>query len=258
MFRIDKNKLKEAIEKANIQGDLIGNKINKLLEDATLSEQKNLELCQVGKFLTLLEDQNAKIIEQRESPDFIISVDDRKVGLEHEIILNKQNQFQSAKNIFRLAAKEFKKRYPGIKVLANCWLTTNSFNYKQKDKKKIIGEIVEYIYGMTQKSVTKIPDFLDDVIISKHSGVSFSVNNYISNIEFLDDLTLSKAIMKKENLIERYISNSQIKEQWLLLVIGQVSPDSYKTDGLFTTVNNSRFERIYVLEDFQSKKYRVK
>jgi hypothetical protein len=258
MLRIDRNKLKEAIEKANAQGDLIGSKINKLLEDETLSEQKNLELCQVGKFLTLLEDQNAKIIEQRESPDFIISVDDRMVGLEHEIILNTQNQFQSTKNIFRLAAKEFEKRYPDIKVLANCWLTTNDFNYKQKDKKKIIGEIVEYIYGMTQKSKVKIPDFLDDVIISKHSGVSFSVNNYISNIESLDDLTLSKAIKKKEDLIERYISNSQIKDQWLLLVIGQVSPDSYKTNGLFSSFNSSRFERIYLLEDFQSKKYRIK
>jgi len=260
VFKIDKDKLKEAIDKANLQGDSIEKKIGKILVDSTLSEHKKLELCQVGKFLTLFESQNTEILEQCESPDFIISVNDRRIGLEHELILNGQNvkQIQSIKNIFKLAAKVFKDKYPNIKVLANCWLTKDNFNFRQIDKKIIVNQIVDYIYELTQNSNINKPDFLDDVKISKHSGVSFSFNADISNIGFLDNSILSKAIMKKEALIEKYIINSGIKEQWLFLVIGQVSPDSYGLDELDFKITDSRFERIYLFEDFKSKKYRLK
>jgi hypothetical protein len=174
--------------------------------------------------------------------------------------LNGQNvkQIQSIKNIFKLAAKVFKDKYPNIKVLANCWLTKDNFNFRQIDKKIIVNQIVDYIYGLTQNSNINKPDFLDDVRISKHSGVSFSFNADISNIGFLDNSTLSKAIMKKEALIEKYIINTRIKEQWLFLVIGQVSPDSYEIDELDFKITDSRFERIYLFEDFKSKKYRLK
>lgn len=260
MFKIDRDKLKEAIDNANLQEDLMNKKIGKIIGTSTLSEQKKLELCQVGKFLTLFKSHNTEIIEQCESPDFIISINNRRIGLEHELILNRQNakQFQSLKNIFSLAAKDFQNRYPNIKVLANCWLTTENFNFKQKDKKIIVKQIVDYIYGLTQNSITNKPDFLDDVRISKHSGVSFSVIGNISNIELLDSSTLSKAIIKKEELIEKYMINSGIQEQWLLLVIGQISPDSYEIDESVFKIAASRFERIYLLMDFKSKKYRLK
>ena len=260
MFEIDRDKLKEAIDKANLQGDSIEKKIGKILGGSTLSDQKKLELCQVGKFLTLFGHQNTEIIEQCESPDFIISVNDRRIGLEHVSILNGQNvkQIQSIKNIFKLAAKVFKDKYPNIKILANCWLTKDDFNFRQNDKIIIVNQIVDYIYSLTQNSIINTPDFLDDVRISKHSGVYFSYNADISNIESLDNSTLSKAIMKKEALIEKYIMNSGIKEQWLFLVIGQVSPDSYEIDELDFKITDSRFERIYLFEDFKSKKYRLK
>lgn len=260
MIKIDRDKLKEAIEKANLQGNSIEKKIEKILVDSTLSDQKKLELCQVGKFLTLFENEFTEIIEQCESPDFIISINNRRIGLEHELILNGKNvkQIQSVKNLFKLAAKVFKDKYPNIKVLANCRLTIDNFSFKQNDKKIIVDQIVAYIYSLTQNSVNNKPDFLDDVKISKHSGVSFSFNAEISNIELLDNSTLSLAIMKKEALIEKYIANSGIQEQWLFLVIGQVSPDSYEIDELDFKVTDSRFERIYLFEDFKSKKYRLK
>jgi len=44
----------------------------------------------------------------------------------------------------------------------------------------------------------------------------------------------------------------------LFLVIGQVSPDSYGLDELDFKITDSRFERIYLFEDFKSKKYRLK
>jgi hypothetical protein len=89
--------------------------------------------------LTLFDNDNIEIIEQCESPDFIISVNGMRIGFEHELILNGQNvkQIQSIKNLFNKAAKVFKDKYPDIKILANCWLNTDNFTFRQIDKKRL-------------------------------------------------------------------------------------------------------------------------
>jgi hypothetical protein len=259
MFNIGLNKLRAAINKVNLQGDLINSKIGKFIQEDD-PYQRSLELCQVGKFLSLFDDQKIEIIEKFESPDFILSVYDKRIGLEHCLILNEKNvkQVQSLTNIFKLAENEFENNYPRIKLLANCWISTDYLIFKQKHKKQLIKQIVDYIYGMTQKSSITKPDFLDDVMLSKHSGVSFSPNYNISNIEVLDSSTILKAIHKKESLVDWYIEKSGLHEQWLLLVAGQISPDSYRIEDLVFTLNESKFERIYLLDDYKSIIYKIK
>ena len=260
MYNINKDELKIAIDKTKLQGDSIERMIGKFFVDSTLSEQKNLELCQVGKFLTSFDSDNVEIIEQCESPDFIISVNGIKIGLEHELIMNKKNvkRIQSIKNLFKQAEKDFKEKYPDLKVLANCWLKTDNFTFRQMDKKIIINQIVDYIYGLTQNSFNEKPDFIDDIRIMKHSGVSFNFNTDISFIKSLDSLTLLNAIEKKEKLINKYIMNSGLQEQWLFIVIGQISPDSFEINEMNFKIDDSRFERIYLFEDFNAKKHRLK
>ncbi|MBE3123023.1 MAG: hypothetical protein IMZ58_12580, partial [Thermoplasmata archaeon] len=161
-------------------------------------------------------------------------------------------------NVFKLAEKEFELKYPNIKLVANCWLETESFTFNQKEKRRVVRQIVDYIFGLTQNVNIEKPDFLCYVDISDHNGVSFSFNGDISNIKSLDSQTLSNAIIKKEALIEKYINNCGIQEQWLILVVGQTSPDSYKINESVLNSTDSSFERIYLFEDFKSKKYRLK
>lgn len=53
------------------------------------SDKEKLEICQVGKFLILL-DEDISITRKSESPDFIIQIKDKSIGLEHETIRNKK------------------------------------------------------------------------------------------------------------------------------------------------------------------------
>lgn len=260
MFKIDTDKLKKEIDLVNSQSDLMEQKIGEFLNDSDLSDQKTLELCQVGKFLTLFDNDKIEILDQCESPDFIISVNDIKIGLEHETILNGQKvkQIQSINYLFNQAAKTFEIKYPDIKVLANCWLKKDDFSFRKIERKTIINQIVDYIYGLTQNLNINKPDFIDYIRIMKHSGVSFSFNADISNIESLDNLTLINAIEKKERLIDKYIKNSRIQKHWLLIVIGQLSPDAFEIDKFNYKIADSKFERIYLLEDFNAKKYKLK
>ena len=67
-------------------------------------------------------------------------------------------------------------------------------------------------------------------------------------------MDLKKAIMKKDLLINNYRKRTSIEKQWLLIVIGAGSPDSYElNEPLIEFEIESSFERIYLLEDFGSK-----
>jgi hypothetical protein len=73
--------------------DLIGQKIyhhlNGLDSYKNADKQKQLELCQIGKFLATFF-PNYEIKHVREEPDFIITNGESDFGLEHEIITNTQ------------------------------------------------------------------------------------------------------------------------------------------------------------------------
>ncbi len=91
-----------------------------------------------------------------------------------------------------------------------------------------------------------------------HSDVAFKYNpgGYVtSNI---DTETLQKAINKKELLVEKYKKYSALERQWLLLVIGGVSPDSFKFNiEPVDIAKSSQYERIYLLEDFDARLWRL-
>ncbi len=67
---------------------IIGGFINELNIDPIRNRKKIIEVCHVGKFLMLLENES-KIERLSEKPDFIIQVNSEIVGLEHQILIEK-------------------------------------------------------------------------------------------------------------------------------------------------------------------------
>jgi hypothetical protein len=259
MFEINENDLKKAIEALKEQRQKVDNVITPFLSK-NLSSKQIIELSHVGKFLTLL-NHPSHIITQTDSPDFIISYNGEKVGLEHERIFkaDKVEMIKSVSKLFNDAAETFKLKYPNYNILAECWLSTSNFKFKKNETDKLKNEISDFIYSLlTHKNNIQKPLYIDSVQLMKHSEVSFCFNPGGYVVSDLDKQSLEKAILKKELLLEKYKVKSGLEKQWLLIVIGSASPDTYELgDNPFTIDLSSKFDRVYLMEDLNAKAWQI-
>ena len=226
-----------------------------------LSEKQKIEICHVGKFLTLLEGK-IEIVERSESPDFIISFNGEMIGLEHERIINTSNKknIKSKSEFFFNAAKIFKTKYPGYNVLVNFWLEDLKFEWKKNEAPKLWDQIADYIYSQINKDTLGLkPEFIDDILIMNHNKVCFKYNEgpyYVNNIE---KKLLFEAIQKKESKLNNYKYNSKLEKQWLLIVIGETSADSYEFEEDHDTIEiKTDYDKIFLMEDFNCKLREIK
>ncbi len=259
MFQVNLDQVKEEFIKFQALKKSLTEIISPFLDSAAGDEKQSIELCQVGKFIAVL-NTSIKLISRGESPDFIIEHNQLKIGVEHERILNPERvqQFQSVKKLFDDAAKEFARRNPEIKVLANIHLKSDDFSFTKSIKQLLIDEICVYILGVASNTPVEKPEFIKSVNLQKHSLVSFS---YLENNFYSQDLTedaLLKAIEKKNKLAESYRQKSSIQEQWLLLVVGSLSSDSYEMARINNSSVESSFDKIFILEDFNAIVHQIK
>jgi hypothetical protein len=259
MFEISKEDIAKLTDALKEQRQQLDSVIRSFLIDG-LSHKQTIELCQVGKFITLL-NKPSQIITHGDSPDFIISYNGEKIGLEHERVFktDKVEAIKSVGKLFEDAAELFKKNYPDHKLLANCWLNTDNFTFKKSEAEKIKVEISEYIFNLVSNNLTADkPSYIDRVRIMKHSKVNFGYNpggNVVTNI---NKETLETPITKKNHLVDKYKSNSGVDKQWLLIVIGSTSPDSFEYEASqFAVEVNSKFDRVFLMEDFNAKAWQL-
>jgi hypothetical protein len=259
MFEVNPDDLKKAIEALKVQRQTLEKLIRPFLS-SNLTYKQTLEVCQVGKFLTLL-NLPSQIVIHDDSPDFIISVNGEKIGLEHERILNRKKvaAIKSVEKLFNDAAEVFKVKYPGHNLLANCWLNTDNFTFKKSDTEKLKDEIANYIFGLYAGTCTlEKPSYIDRVYLMKHSQVSFCYNPGGHVVSNLDKRSLESAILKKEPLVEKYKVKSGLSKQWLLIVIGAVTPDSYEYgDNQFKVDISSSFDSVFLMEDFNAHAWQI-
>ena len=71
---------------------------------------------------------------------------------------------------------------------------------------------------------------------------------------------VEEVITKKENKINNYL-NKMVDEIWLLIIVSHSHPESYEIfeedEHLFANFS-SKFDKVYILEDFKSKIYQLK
>lgn len=268
-LKLDSDDFKKMIEDKYSFDTKMHLMIDHLVNKSNL-EKENLEICQVGKFLVLL-DENISIKSKNESPDFIIEKDDKIIGLEHETIRNMETvpNIGSIRTIAKISEKYFIENYPDCltpfktkyptcpKMIVDIRFVDDLFSFKKSEVTNCSIEIAQYIASVIKGTDIEKPKFLSSVSVHPHTRVNFIVHTDINKTQGLNNETLNLFIKKKELKVKRYREQSGISEQWLLLVAGSLNRDSYEIEKGFGEVQ-SDFDRIYLLDDFKGKYYKLK
>jgi hypothetical protein len=231
--------------------------ISDLITDKYKNHQKILELCHIAKFLSFFED-SFKIERINEEPDFIIASTHEKIGLEHQILIdNKAKETEGfIENLFKQAEQILSNEAEIQNFLANIYI--NPFvEIKINDKNQRILEIVDLLKNFLNTGELSKNEIIEEISIMPHSQISLCPNfGGWCQKKITPDLLIN-AISKKERLINSYFQKTNLK-QWLLIVIGGVGDSSYEVDTRFDFVIESKFEKIYLLEDFKYRLYEIK
>ena len=235
----------------------VDNFLRPLDSSTTKNKQKILEICHDGKFIFLL-DEDYVIHEVSEKPDFILKGKDNFVGLEHQTVVDKNSREREGffQNIFQIAELELQKDSNLPNFLANCYLIPY-INFKLNEKKKLINIVVNTVREYVLTGVLQENTIIESIYYMDHSQITVSVNLGAWWQKDITQEIIQKAIDKKDKLVLNYKSEFT-SEQWLLLVIGSTGESSYRIDRLKSLNIESKFDRVYVMEDAYSNLYQIK
>lgn len=248
--------LKEFMTNYQREHDELGKIINPILHHHELQDKEVLEVCQIGKFVYKL-NLNVKIIDKPKppDPDFIIEYKNKLVGLEHTRVYSKEAEYYNRiKSLIDYSEKLYKAKYPTEKIHAQISISNDEMNFKKNEKHKLAEEMVEYIYNFS-----KGLDFLQPIFISKlktslHSLVSFTYNEMNWQSPYLTKERLEVEILKKEDNIQNYkTGRKDITDYWLVLFIGSLSSVSYQLDESINYCMDSKFDKVFLMTDFEAQ-----
>ncbi len=260
-LQIDIEELKKLFEHSKREKEELGKIIHPILEKFELNKQEILEVCQIGKFAYKI-DSDIRIVDkpQPPNPDFIIELNDILIGLEHTQILTEDAQrYFRVKTLLDYAEQKFEQKYPNIKVHATISIQNDEWNYSQKDKPKLAEQIADYVQWTRLETDFKLPEKIANIKTTRHSRVSFSYKEKNWQAEYLTRERLKSEIEKKESKIWGYkTSEKQWTELWLVLLIGSLSSVSYELNESENYEMESKFDRVYLMADFDAKILRIK
>jgi len=260
-FKIDIEQFKKQIEAFKKESAELGNVINPILDNFDLNKQETLEVCQIGKFAFKI-DSDIRIVDkpQPPNPDFIIELNDKLIGLEHTQILTEDAQrYFRVKTLLGYAEQKFEQKYPNINVHATISVQNDEWNYSQKDKPKLAEQIADYVEWTRLEKGFELPEKITKIRTTRHSQVSFSYKEKNWQAEYLTRERLKTEIEKKESKISGYKkSEKQLTELWLVLLMGSLSSVSYELNESENYQMKSKFDRVYLMADFDAKILRIK
>ena len=260
-LQIDIEEIKKLIERSKKEKEELGQIIYPIFENFELNKQEILEVCQIGKFAYKI-DSEIRIIDkpQPPNPDFTIELSGKIIGLEHTQILTEDAQrYFRVKTLLDYAEQIFEQKYPNINVHATISVQNDEWNYSQKDKPKLAEQIADYVQWTRLKSDFELPEKITKIRTTKHSQVSFSYKEKNWQAEYLKRERLKTEIQKKETKISGYkTSEKQLAELWLVLLMGSLSSVSYELNESENYQMESKFDRVYLMADFDAKILRVK
>lgn len=259
---ININDIESGIRALKIQSHDMGLIINPVINKYNLQDKEKLEVCQIGKFLYLINPElRIEDKPQPPNPDFILKVDNKIIGLEHTRIVDpkKSQKFFSISNLFEAAAKEYKKNNPDNNICATFRLKNDTLDFGKRDKKELIKIINGFVNDAINGNYQNQPDFIDEIVIMPNTIVSFSYleNNFRGRTLTL--LDVQNAISIKETKLEKYYSQSDlINEYWLVLMVGSLNSASFELGENINYKTKSKFDRVYLMSDFSEKILEIK
>jgi len=260
-FEINKDDLKKLIENSKKERTELGEIINPILEKYNLEKKEVLEVCQIGKFVYEI-DTEIRITEkpQPPSPDFIISHKNKQIGLEHtQILTDDASRYFKIKKLLEYSEQIFETKYPNTKVHATISIRNDKLDFKQNEKAELAEKIADFVEWTRKETEFDFPDYITRIRTTRHSQVSFSYKEKDWQAEYLTRDRLKKEILKKESKISNYKkSEFELSEYWLTLLIGSLSSVSYELNEMENYEMESKFDRVYLMADFDAKIIRIK
>lgn len=260
-IKTDKENLSKLINKVKKEKNELGEIIYPILNNHDLSRKEILEVCQIGRFVYKI-DSEIKIIDKPKppSPDFIIKFNNKLIGLEHTRILTKDAQrYFKIKTLLRYAEQMFKQKYPNINVHATISIRNDEWDYSQKNKPILAEKIADYVRLTMINRRFELPEKITRLKTTKSSGVSFTYKEKKWQADYLTRERLKIEIGKKETKISRYkTSKKRMDGLWLILLAGSLSSVSYQIDEFENYRMESKFNRVYLMADFEARILRVK
>ena len=248
---------KSILENQDTLQGIIGDFVDRLNSSPSKNRKKIRELCHVGKFLMLLGNEY-RIDQLFETPDFIINNNGNLIGLEHQNVIDQKSKEREGffENIFSIAESELQVDSELPNFLANCYLN-DDLTFQLADKARLIHEIKLVVKHHILHSTLLPNSLIREIFSMPHSG-----KNIITNFgawwqkEMSTDVLLA-AISHKESKLPMYRKNS-VPNQWLLLVIGGLKNSSYEWNKEISIELNTKFNKIYLLEDFNARLFEIK
>ena len=258
---ISKKYIEKVLSDYNAKYKGLEDVIYPLLNNKTLGKKESLEICQIGKFVYLI-DSDMKIIEKTNPPlpDFLLLNNSSLIGLEHtRIISENADTTLKISNLVDYASKVFEKKYPNQPVFASIEFREDKFKFKQEDKKRLATLIADVVYCILSGNYVELPNFLSEIKTQKHTKVSFSFKERNWQPKPLSLSRLESEIRKKEKKIPFYNStDKKLTEIWLVLLIGSLTSKSYEIDHNIEYKIDSKFDRVYLMSDYEGEIIRVK
>lgn len=237
-------------------GAIINHHIEPLKADRLKNNKKIIEICHVGKFLLVL-GENYGINKVREKPDFLISINDQIIGLEHQVIVDGKSREREGffEGLFDQAELKLQQDEDLPNFLANCYLKPY-VNFKINEK----SHLIDVIYFVVKEYVLN-DHLIENPLIERimkmgHSQINVNVNLGAWWQKNLTIELLTSAIKSKENKLDLY-KNNTVSTQWLLLVVGGTGESSFEVEGLDIDEIESKFDKVYLMEDLKANVYEV-
>ena len=260
-IKIDEEEIIKLIQRVKAEEVELGKIIYPILYNFDLNKQELLEVCQIGKFAYKI-DSDIKIVDkpQPPSPDFIIEFQGKQIGLEHTLILTEDaRRYFQVKTLLDYSEQMFRDKYPNVNVHATISIKDDKWEYKQEEKRALAEEIADLVEASIRNVSQHLPDKITRIRTTNHSNVTFSYKEDNWQSKFLTKDRLLVEVAKKEAKISGYQkSEYPLKEFWLVLLVGTLSSVSYSLDESVDYQIESKFDRVYLMADFDAKTLRVK
>ncbi len=241
-----------------------------------ISEKKKQELAHLEKALNLLQFQDYSITEKdRESPDFLIEISGRPIGVEVTSIYRDLGDDNAAKTqsdipiIVENAVQTYNDKGGTPLVFAFNFDGTIAIS----NRNKFAIELGDFLYEYTRKHFSDGIDSIRNISLDKtnynlspfvrsifakptkkSASVGFETSGFDSVI--VVNSILENALRKKETLLPKYKENCDVI--WLLITLPsmQSSSDYELRDNQVIKLSHN-FDAVYVLDDYRSLVMRI-
>lgn len=239
-----------------------------------VSQDKYEELYDLGRFIDAL-NNNLNIYvpdEVLKFPDFIILLEERKIGVEHTRLIDEETKavFKAAKYFIEKAKHLIEDELNYLSKTVNIFIDYNENVIDQKNfknrrfsndqKNKVIQIIANYIKSELVGGNIAKPNFISQIRITpnKDSRIDLGLaESYFVISEFTS--MLMHRINAKEIKAANYRTIASLNELWLLIVVDDIN--SFSGFDLATAqlpqIKESNFDRILLFEKFIGRIYRL-